>query len=233
MLMPNFSTRPTLIVLFCSSCLFVILLISPLGPIETMSVNQACYNHTKTATHDTIHTQRPSFPVYTGGNSLQPSPFALPSSEGSVADSQLQTTLHSLIPVHAIPANTESCDISNAATQTDPWSQSVLFQDHRPRCFDHGCEGRTFSSMENFRRHIRERDHDTRVVCDLCGVSFSRKSNRDKHVLSGKCLGFKRIVLDASNISNSSNLAISNYKQAEMSSRDYTLMKHNIGSAPI
>jgi hypothetical protein len=57
----------------------------------------------------------------------------------------------------------------------------------RPRCFEHGCEGRTFSCRENYRRHLREKNGSSLVVCTICGLFFSRKSNRDKHVLDGKC----------------------------------------------
>lgn len=59
--------------------------------------------------------------------------------------------------------------------------------DERPRCFDHGCDGRTFSCAENYRRHIREQNQSSRVSCPYCSLSFSRKSNRDTHVSNGRC----------------------------------------------
>ena len=59
--------------------------------------------------------------------------------------------------------------------------------DERPRCFDHGCDGRTFSCAENYRRHIREQSRSSRVSCPYCSLSFSRKSNRDTHVSNGRC----------------------------------------------
>ncbi|PMB70837.1 hypothetical protein BB8028_0002g04580 [Beauveria bassiana] len=59
--------------------------------------------------------------------------------------------------------------------------------DGRLRCFDHGCDGRTFSSPENYRRHIREKQRPVDAICIYCMASFTRRSNRDKHVLNGKC----------------------------------------------
>lgn len=53
------------------------------------------------------------------------------------------------------------------------------------RCFEHGCGGRSFSNIENYRRHIREKT--TNVRCPLCEISFTRKSNRDAHLSSGRC----------------------------------------------
>ncbi len=57
----------------------------------------------------------------------------------------------------------------------------------KPRCFEHGCSGRTFSSRENYRRHIRERTRSLDALCMFCLKSFTRKSNRDNHILNGKC----------------------------------------------
>ena len=53
------------------------------------------------------------------------------------------------------------------------------------RCFEHGCGGRSFSNIENYRRHIREKT--TNIRCPFCEVSFTRKSNRDAHLSSGRC----------------------------------------------
>lgn len=57
------------------------------------------------------------------------------------------------------------------------------------RCYDHGCNGQLFSSAENLRRHNREREGSGRAVCLLCGMSFTRKSNRDTHIAMGRCRG--------------------------------------------
>lgn len=58
------------------------------------------------------------------------------------------------------------------------------------RCYQHGCEGRRFSSSENYRRHIRERSRLDRTTCPFCAAVFTRKSNKDTHVRKGRCKGF-------------------------------------------
>ncbi|KAF2720009.1 hypothetical protein K431DRAFT_102423 [Polychaeton citri CBS 116435] len=59
--------------------------------------------------------------------------------------------------------------------------------DSRPRCYDHGCRGRVFSCNENYRRHVREQERVKVAHCKLCGLAFSRKSNRDKHTAKLRC----------------------------------------------
>ncbi|KFY28752.1 hypothetical protein V491_00306 [Pseudogymnoascus sp. VKM F-3775] len=59
--------------------------------------------------------------------------------------------------------------------------------DSRPRCYEHGCNGRAFSNIENYRRHIREQLGLNSARCEICGALFSRKSNRDKHSAKGVC----------------------------------------------
>jgi hypothetical protein len=57
------------------------------------------------------------------------------------------------------------------------------------RCYQHGCEGRRFSSSENYRRHIRERNKSDRTTCPFCAAVFTRKSNKDTHLRKGRCKG--------------------------------------------
>lgn len=49
------------------------------------------------------------------------------------------------------------------------------------RCREHGCDGRTFSSVENYKRHIREKRRDRRYTCEYCYLSFTRQSNLNQH----------------------------------------------------
>jgi hypothetical protein len=60
---------------------------------------------------------------------------------------------------------------------------------HAPRCYDHGCNGRVFSCHENYLRHLREKKGKYSVKCLYCGCSFTRRSNRDKHLSQRKCQG--------------------------------------------
>lgn len=69
----------------------------------------------------------------------------------------------------------------NIAQGCKKWQQMSL------QCYDHGCNGRAFSCLENFRRHIREQSGSGRVACAFCLKLFTRKSNRSKHIREGKC----------------------------------------------
>ncbi|KAI0009464.1 hypothetical protein F4779DRAFT_627830 [Xylariaceae sp. FL0662B] len=63
----------------------------------------------------------------------------------------------------------------------------------KPRCWDHGCNGREFSSKSNFMRHIKERSGaSTKCVCPLCGAIFTRNSARDTHLAKQSCNRIRR-----------------------------------------
>ncbi|OTA91159.1 hypothetical protein M434DRAFT_13361 [Hypoxylon sp. CO27-5] len=61
------------------------------------------------------------------------------------------------------------------------------------RCWDHGCNGREFSSKSNFVRHVKERSGaSTKGVCPLCGAIFTRNSARDTHLAKQSCNRIRR-----------------------------------------
>jgi hypothetical protein len=63
----------------------------------------------------------------------------------------------------------------------------------KPRCWDHGCEGREFSSKSNFIRHKKEKDGEAaKVTCPLCGGIFTRTSARDTHLAKQSCHRIRR-----------------------------------------
>jgi hypothetical protein len=58
----------------------------------------------------------------------------------------------------------------------------------KPRCWEHGCKGRQFSSYSNLSRHQREKSGLTvKASCPWCGITFTRTTARDKHMLDGIC----------------------------------------------
>ena len=58
----------------------------------------------------------------------------------------------------------------------------------KPRCWDHGCGGRTFSSLGNYRRHLREQNRWAPVfACPICGKLFTRSTARKLHREMDKC----------------------------------------------
>ncbi|KAI1137230.1 hypothetical protein F5Y05DRAFT_414390 [Hypoxylon sp. FL0543] len=61
------------------------------------------------------------------------------------------------------------------------------------RCWEHGCNGREFSSKSNFVRHVKERSGaSTKGVCPLCGAIFTRNSARDTHLAKQSCNRIRR-----------------------------------------
>jgi hypothetical protein len=67
---------------------------------------------------------------------------------------------------------------------------SLIDDDLHRTCFDHGCDGRVFSSRSNFRRHRREKAQQAQLLeCPVCGAKFYRRWTRDQHMLREKCRG--------------------------------------------
>ena len=56
------------------------------------------------------------------------------------------------------------------------------------RCFDHGCDGRKFSTRGNYVRHLREKSGVSKCyTCPHCGMKFTRSTAKAKHVNSLRC----------------------------------------------
>ncbi|KAF4122400.1 hypothetical protein GMORB2_7392 [Geosmithia morbida] len=58
----------------------------------------------------------------------------------------------------------------------------------KPRCWEHGCNGRQFSTFSNLLRHQREKSGQAaKASCPNCGAEFTRTTARNGHILHGKC----------------------------------------------
>ena len=65
--------------------------------------------------------------------------------------------------------------------------------DVKPQCWDHGCNGREFSSKSNFVRHKKEKEGEAaNAACPLCGGVFTRNSARDTHMAKQSCNRIRR-----------------------------------------
>lgn len=133
----------------------------------------------------------------------------------STTERSFYTQQYTTSPTSSSSSRSSATPSSAAATPStapaDPWSQrlgSVSVPRHQARlqvaqstpsietpaadskplqCFDHGCDGRVFSCMENLRRHIREQSGNGRVQCPFCDLTFSRKSNLKTHYSKDRC----------------------------------------------
>jgi uncharacterized C2H2 Zn-finger protein len=84
-----------------------------------------------------------------------------------------------------LSSNDSRPTMTNMNTTTEPEQSTKDLQ--RVQCFEHGCNGLVFSSRENYLRHVREKSGKGTARCLICGMVFTRRSNRDNHVLQGKC----------------------------------------------
>ncbi len=58
----------------------------------------------------------------------------------------------------------------------------------KPRCWEHGCNGRQFSTFSNLLRHQREKSgQSAKSSCPNCGAEFTRTTARNGHMLHDKC----------------------------------------------
>ncbi|KAL2856001.1 hypothetical protein BJY01DRAFT_187108 [Aspergillus pseudoustus] len=114
-------------------------------------------------------------------------PFKLISSNtGSLAASPQPQPLMSSGTVYSSP--------DSAPTSTDPEQQvRVISFRPKPQCWDHGCNGREFSTFSNLLRHQREKSGVVaKAECPSCGAVFTRTTARNIHVAQGKCKGIGR-----------------------------------------
>ena len=69
----------------------------------------------------------------------------------------------------------------------------------KPQCWDHGCNGRQFSTFSNLLRHQREKSGSAiKATCPHCGTEFTRTTARNGHMSGGKCKG--KADAEASNV---------------------------------
>ncbi|KAI0099727.1 hypothetical protein GGR51DRAFT_389663 [Nemania sp. FL0031] len=103
-----------------------------------------------------------------------------------------QQTLNNFIPSNPCPASLSQpmavLDILDGASD-----DRVPDRDEKPRCWEHGCNGREFSSKSNLIRHMKEKSGaSNKCTCPLCGAIFTRSSARDTHLAKQSCNKIRR-----------------------------------------
>ncbi|PSS27877.1 hypothetical protein M430DRAFT_93512 [Amorphotheca resinae ATCC 22711] len=64
----------------------------------------------------------------------------------------------------------------------------VVHSRPKPQCWEHGCNGRQFSTFSNLLRHQREKSGAaTKSICPNCGAEFTRTTARNGHMAHEKC----------------------------------------------
>ncbi|KAJ5671847.1 hypothetical protein N7507_000974 [Penicillium longicatenatum] len=103
-------------------------------------------------------------------------PSSHPSSMGSQASSAVAD------PIFSPPESLHGSDNERQVR--------VVSSRPRPQCWDHGCNGREFSTFSNLLRHQREKSGVVaKAECPVCGAVFTRTTARNIHVAQGKCKG--------------------------------------------
>jgi hypothetical protein len=70
----------------------------------------------------------------------------------------------------------------NASSLCNPVHPLLLSSTNGLRCWLHGCNGRVFTSVDNYRRHCREQGQSCdELMCPICGRAFTRRTARDQH----------------------------------------------------
>lgn len=104
-----------------------------------------------------------------------PNPGSLPSSTSALP------SLSSSLRLFPPPAN---------PLESSTEGYRILASRPKPQCFDHGCNGRQFSTFSNLLRHQREKSGSaTKATCPHCGTEFTRTTARNGHLWGGKCKG--------------------------------------------
>ncbi|KAI0912851.1 hypothetical protein F4823DRAFT_559584 [Ustulina deusta] len=103
-----------------------------------------------------------------------------------------QQTLGNFVSSNPCPAS-----LSQPTAVSDPLdgpnNDKLAERDEKPRCWEHGCNGREFSSKSNLMRHMKEKSGaSNKCICPLCGAIFTRSSARDTHLAKQSCNKIRR-----------------------------------------
>jgi len=83
-------------------------------------------------------------------------------------------------PPRTIPRSMSTVSSGSTGRQHNPKT--------KPQCWEHGCNGREFSTFSNLLRHQREKGGTaTKASCPRCGAEFTRTTARNGHMAHDKC----------------------------------------------
>jgi len=85
-------------------------------------------------------------------------------------------------------SSSRSSSLSRDLTVNPSVAPIVIEPPKKPTCWDHGCNGRQFSTFSNLLIHQRERAGiPLKSVCPGCGAEFRGKTARDRHLQHDMC----------------------------------------------
>lgn len=93
-------------------------------------------------------------------------------------------------PLSSVDNALQSFPTPTLTLESSPAELEIKPARPKPQCWDHGCNGRRFSTFSNLLRHQREKSGSaTKAVCPHCGTEFTRTTARNGHMSGGKCKG--------------------------------------------
>ncbi|KAL8303512.1 hypothetical protein RB600_007119 [Gaeumannomyces tritici] len=122
-------------------------------------------------------------------------PPSLPSQYGRTAMSHdQQSMMYSTMPVMGggpgamVPPAPSSASSPPHSHHEAGGNVRVVGGRPKPQCWEHGCNGRQFSTFSNLLRHQREKSGQAaKAVCPNCGAEFTRTTARNGHLQHDKC----------------------------------------------
>ncbi|RKF57195.1 putative transcription factor c2h2 protein [Golovinomyces cichoracearum] len=96
------------------------------------------------------------------------------------------------LPLNPIPDNLGVFCPQPTGTVASPSEANepvrVVHSRPKPQCWEHGCNGRQFSTFSNLLRHQREKSGTAqKSSCPHCGAEFTRTTARNGHLAHDKC----------------------------------------------
>ncbi|APA06589.1 hypothetical protein sscle_02g013590 [Sclerotinia sclerotiorum 1980 UF-70] len=131
-----------------------------------------------------------SAPYSMGGpESTLPSYAPRPHSLSSASDQSSLTSIYAPHPHSHSPLTPLSSISQPSHSPLEPRDHVRVVQSRpKPQCWDHGCNGRQFSTFSNLLRHQREKSGvASKSSCPNCGAEFTRTTARNGHMAHEKC----------------------------------------------
>lgn len=112
--------------------------------------------------------------------------YTYPPSTGAPLSSHYGPVSHDPATMYSLPPVMQTGGTSH---QYDNQGHVRLVQSKpRPQCWEHGCNGRQFSTFRNLLRHQREKSGPAaKASCPDCGAEFNRTTALNGHLLHRSC----------------------------------------------
>lgn len=92
------------------------------------------------------------------------------------------------MPQYGSAAPSQAYQRSDSIASASSSSAKASNPKEKPQCWEHGCNGREFSTFSNLLRHQREKSGTaSKSYCPRCGAEFTRTTARNGHLAHDKC----------------------------------------------